>query len=252
MVPAACHVHSEWSYDAKWDLPRLAAEFERNGYRVVMMAEHDRGFTETRRLQHREACARASTETVLVVPGLEYADPDNVVHVLVWGAVPFLGEGRPTLEILRGVKDHGGVAVIAHPSRRNAWQKFDPAWYDYLLGMEIWNRKTDGWAPSAEAQRLIRGSPMMPFVSLDFHAANQMFPLSMALELDGGLDEGSVLRCLQARACLPMAFAQSVEDVVNGWHGMALGPAEKVRRASASMYRSLRKLGRARPGSPTD
>jgi hypothetical protein len=243
MVAAACHVHSEWSYDATWSLFKLASEFGRNGFRVVMLTEHDRGFCETRRLMHRDACAKASTESVLLVPGIEYSDPDNVIHILVWGPVPFLGEGRPTLEMLKAVKDHGGVAVMAHPSRRSAWQRFDPVWCNYLLGMEIWNRKTDGWAPSSDAQRLIAGTALMPFVCLDFHAQNQMFPLSMALDIGGEIDESSVLNSFRARACKPVAFSEPVYDVLNGWQGMALKPAEKLRRTSAFMYRSLRTLG---------
>jgi hypothetical protein len=27
-IAAACHIHSDWSYDGKWPLPKLAAEFQ--------------------------------------------------------------------------------------------------------------------------------------------------------------------------------------------------------------------------------
>src|SRR4051794_11919959 len=104
MVRAACHIHSEWSYDAKWPITALANEFGRRGYRVVMMTEHDRGFTEARRQEHRAACADASSEKVFVLPGIEYSDAANAVHVLVWGPVPFVGENVPTHELLKAVK----------------------------------------------------------------------------------------------------------------------------------------------------
>ena len=94
-VPAACHVHSDWSYDGKWALPALADEFARRGYRILFMTEHDRGFTEDRRREHRAACAKASSGRILVVPGIEYSDAANIVHVLVWGDVPFLGKTCP-------------------------------------------------------------------------------------------------------------------------------------------------------------
>src|SRR5258708_3566891 len=148
VIKAACHVHSDWSYDGKWTLPDLAAAFGRRGYRVVMMTEHDRGFSEARRLEHRAACAAASSDELLLLPGIEYSDATNALHVLVWGQVPFLGEEMPTAELLRRVKAAGGVAVLAHPSRRQAWKVFDSGWTDGLLGIEVWNRKTDGWAPS--------------------------------------------------------------------------------------------------------
>src|SRR5438093_284526 len=127
MVPAACHVHSNWSYDGRWTLPELAAEFGRRGFRVLMMTDHDRGFTESRRLRHRAACVQASSENILVVPGIEYSDAQNIVHILAWGPVPFLGEGLPTIEVLKAVKAAGGVAVMAHPARREAWKLFDPS-----------------------------------------------------------------------------------------------------------------------------
>src|SRR5258708_1224111 len=100
MIKAACHIHSDWSYDGKWPLAELAKEFARRGYGVLMMTEHDRGFSEKRWSEYREACAQASSTDILVVPGIEYSDGANPVHVLTWGAVPFLGENMPTGEML--------------------------------------------------------------------------------------------------------------------------------------------------------
>src|SRR5215475_1961087 len=104
-VLAVCHVHSEWSYDGSWSLQALASKFSRRGIRILMMTEHDRGFTPSRWQQYRDACASVSSDQMLVVPGIEYSDPTNRVHVLVWGQIPFLGEGRPTTQLLRTVAD---------------------------------------------------------------------------------------------------------------------------------------------------
>src|ERR1700753_43534 len=128
MIKAACHVHSNWSYDGKWAVDKLAVAMKERGYRLMLMTEHDLGFTEARRLEHREACAKASSKDFLVVPGIEYSDAKNLVHILVWGPVPFLGEGVPTGELLQKVAAANGVAVFAHPSRKNAWQTYDPSW----------------------------------------------------------------------------------------------------------------------------
>ena len=147
---AVCHVHSEWSYDGSWSLEALSAKFGRRGCRIVMMTEHDRGFTTSRLDQYRKACNQASSAEMFVLPGIEYSDATNRVHVLVWGPVPFLGEGLPTGEMLDAVHGAGGVAVLAHPSRRDAWKSFESSWADRLLGIEIWNRKYDGWAPSRQ------------------------------------------------------------------------------------------------------
>src|SRR5215831_6285061 len=199
MPVAACHIHSNWSYDGKWSLSALAAEFARRGYRILMTAEHDRGFSESRQRQHREACMEASSDRLLVLPGIEYSDAANMVHVLVWGPVPFLGERVPTLEVLKAVHKSNGVAVLAHPSRREIWRlvEGEDEWVNHFLGIEVWNRKTDGWAPSRAALRLIAGSSAVPFVSLDFHDRNQFFPLAMEIDtFPSSINEESVLASL--------------------------------------------------------
>jgi len=241
MVTAACHVHSDWSYDGKWTLSALAAEFSRRGYRVLMMTEHDRGFTEKRRQEHRAACAAASSESILVVPGIEYSDAENRVHVLVWGPVPFVGEEVPTAKMLEAVKAAGGVAVMAHPSRMKAWKAFDPAWAGDLLGMEIWNRKTDGWAPSKTAPQLLEGTNLLPFVGMDFHDRRQMFPLSMELDIPANVTEESVLECLRARRCHPMALGRPLRERMSGWSEAKLNAAERCRRVLAKAYRFLKR-----------
>src|SRR5438477_352356 len=127
-IHASCHMHSDWSYDGSWPLASLSAKFNERGCRVLMMTEHDRGFSATRFAEYRQACAQASSDKLLVVPGIEYSDAANRVHVLTWGPVPFLGEGLSTSEMLDAVHAAHGVAVLAHPSRKNAWECFAPAW----------------------------------------------------------------------------------------------------------------------------
>jgi hypothetical protein len=205
-VLAVCHVHSTWSYDGSWSLEDLSAKFSERGCRVLMMTEHDRGFSTDRLEKYRRACVQASSEKILVVPGIEYSDAANRVHVLVWGPVPFLGESLPTSEMLENVKIAKGVAVLAHPSRKNAWKCFEPHWASKLLGVEVWNRKYDGWSPSETAPALQHHADAIPFVGLDFHTQRQSFPLAMALDLESEITETTVLDCLRARRCAARAF----------------------------------------------
>ncbi len=202
---AACHLHSEWSYDGSWSLEALSEKFSRRGYRILLMTEHDRGFTARRFNEYREACSTASSSDMLVVPGIEYSDAANRVHVLVWGG-PFLGEGLSTSETLEAVRAANGVAVLAHPSRRNAWWCFEPHWAGKLLGIEVWNRKYDGWAPSKTAPALLQTGDPIPFVGMDFHTERQSFPLAMALDIHADVTEGAVLDCLRSRRCYAHAF----------------------------------------------
>ena len=150
-IRAAAHVHSDWSYDARWPLPDLARAFARRGYDVVLMAEHDRGFDAERWAAYKMTCAAGSSDRILLVPGMEYEDADNIVHVPVWGEeAPYLGHGRPTQEILEAARESDAVAVLAHPWRRDAVERFDPDWVPFLAAVEIWNRHYDGVAPNPE------------------------------------------------------------------------------------------------------
>jgi len=238
-IPAVSHVHSEWSYDGSWKLDELVREFSGRGYQVMLTTEHDRGFSESRWADYRAACREASTEKLLIVPGIEYSDPDNIIHVLTWGDVPFLGENLPTRTMLEGVRKAGGVAVMAHPSRRKAWQRFDAGWSEYLTGIEVWNRKTDGWRPSPHAPALLAASGCQPFVGVDFHDRNQLFPLTMVLDCQAPLSVGAVMECLRSRRCEPRAFDIALRPGVREAMQVSLLPFEVVRRGSRWIYRRM-------------
>jgi hypothetical protein len=201
MVRAAVHVHSEWSYDARWTLPDLRRALGRRGYGAVLMTEHDKGFSAEKWNAYKEACAAASSDGFLVVPGIEYSDSSNTVHILTWGPLPFLGENRETGDLLREVRSLGGVAVLAHPSRKNAWKSIAAEWLPLLSGIELWNRKADGWAPSADAETLLGMSRALPFVGLDFHRRRQFFPLAMRINVVGGASESSVVGAIREGRC---------------------------------------------------
>ena len=238
-VLAACHIHSNWSYDGKWTISDLAVEFSSRGYQVLMMTEHDRGFSQSRLDEYHEVCRRASSKDILVVPGIEYSDATNTVHVLTWGNIPFIGENVPTGAMLKAVKHVGGVAVLAHPSRRNAWQCFDPTWSEFLMGIEVWNRKTDGWHPSFKAPKLIESSKAVSFVGMDFHTQKQFFPLAMELEVPDSLTEEAVITSLRLRLCEARAFRLPLDHGILKSMLIALKIAESGRRPLAWMYRSL-------------
>lgn len=241
-VLAACHVHSEWSYDGSWSLRELGAMFQRRGYRILMITEHDRGFTTERLDQLRSACALASSETFLVLPGIEYSDASNRIHILVWGNIPFLGEGLPTGETLTAVVANGGVAVLAHPGRRGAWNLVEPQWADKLLGIEVWNRKYDGFAPSETAPALLQSGKTIPFVGLDFHTSRQLFPLAMVFDIDSEITEESVMQCLKLGCCHGKAFGLPLTSRVLRCSISGLRVVEKVRRRAALLYRSAKSL----------
>jgi hypothetical protein len=244
-VRAAAHVHSEWSYDATWTLPALADAFAKRRYHVVLTAEHDRGFHERRWQEYRQACAEASGDRILFVPGMEYEDPDSVVHVPVWGKeMPFLGESRPTGDVLREAREASGFAVFAHPWRRDAVSRYRGDWTPFLNAVEIWNRHYDGIAPNPGGLRFAREIGLPPVVALDFHTRRQFFPLALMLEVEEPLSAGSVVDALHAGRFRPEAAGIPAQRLAQGVPAAPLRLAEVARRRLRRPVRRLeRRLG---------
>lgn len=185
-LPVVLHCHSVWSYDGHWQLSRIARVFGRLGVRAVMMTEHDTGFAPERFAEYRAACAQASTARCTLIPGIEYSCPDNDVHILTWGLQDFLAEHRPVIDTLKDVRAAGGVAIFAHPIRREAFKLFQPDWVPYLAGIELWNRKSDGitWGP--EAWDLIQQTGLPATVGMDFHKPRHFYPLINRMPVQAG------------------------------------------------------------------
>ena len=240
---AAPHVHSAWSDDASWSLSDIADGFRRRGYRGVLLSEHSRAFVEADLGAYHAACAEASTPELLLVPGIEYNDPENLVHITVWGDVPFFGHTPQISDLLPRVSGAGGVSVLAHPWRRDAWKRFDPRWADHLTAVEVWNRKYDGLAPNRRALNLARQAGLAPFASLDFHTSRQFFPLGMELLLDDAepVNPQSIYKALRNRAFEPRAFNRPARHFAGGPGLLALEAVEHSRRLVRKPLRGLRR-----------
>jgi hypothetical protein len=237
-IRMAAHVHSSWSYDASWGLDRLAGAFARRGYRAVLMAEHSQTFSEQKWQEYQHACAETSRPGLLVVPGIEYADRDDVLHLPVWGPVPFLGKFPAPGAVAEVASQMGGVTVLAHPWRRDAWRRVDSEWLELLSGLEVWNRKYDGWAPRPAACELADTSGLQPFVTLDFHNRRQFFPMAMVTDLPSdGVTMPAIHEALQKGCCRPEVFRIPVNKFTDGPLGAVTRAAEKARKAGAGVVR---------------
>ena len=168
------HVHTSWSFDGHWSLQAVAAALRRRGYDAMLTAEHCQSLDGESWTRYRAECARLSTPGFLVLPGIEYRDADNVVHIPTWGDLPHLGDRLPIGDLVTRVSSAGGVAIMAHPGRRGAWQRFDDAWVEHLSGVEVWNRKYDGWRPGPHGVRLGLDAGLPAYASLDFHRRRQL------------------------------------------------------------------------------
>lgn len=201
-VRVACHIHSEWSFDASWSLDALASAFARRGYGALLLCEHHQSLDEERWRQFVSACSAASSDAVLLVPGIEYACSDNLVHVPTWG-VGYLGPSPSYQEVLAAAASRHGVAILAHPMRRDAYRSLGVDVVSQFTGVEGWNRKYDGWTPGRVPKEW-RNAARAWLVALDFHSRRQFFPLSLEIEHAGHsltvAETIEVLRSGQARA----------------------------------------------------
>ncbi len=233
------HAHSLWSYDGHWTLAEIAEFFGARGVDVVMMSEHDTGFEPGSFDDYRAECASASTGKCTLVPGIEYSSPDNDIHILTWGLDHFLSEHQPVLETLQKVKSAGGVAIFAHPVRRQAYLKFEEAFVPYLDGIEVWNRKSDGVAPGKEAKSLIAKSGLSATVGVDFHHIRHYWPLTHRTNVSGDDLEQELVRAIRERRLQPMLMGRSILNAQDEISTPLSEALEKLRRG----------LKRLRPGS---
>lgn len=229
-IKAAFHVHSDWSYDGRLALGEVAALFERHRYDAVFMCEHDRGFSAERLRAYAAECESNSGSGPLLVPGIEYGDEQDVVHVPVWGDVPFLGERVPTARLLREVAGHDGVAVFAHPRRREAWRTVDPDWLRLCTGIEVWTRKWDGWAPNQRACAWAAELGLVGVASLDLHSPHQTFPLAMELEIAGPLSVAACVDALRHGRCRAVVGRLPVAPLTSGRMASLPRAVETLRR----------------------
>lgn len=232
-VRVAAHIHSEWSYDASWSLARIGQAFGRLGVDVVLMSEHNQGFDAAKWADYVSACHDASTAKTLLVPGIEYADTDNAVHIPIWGELPFLGDEPDIRRMLEAAAEMSGFSVFAHPGRKDAWSRFDPQWAPLLSAVEVWNRKYDGWAPDAATATRAAALDLQPFVSLDFHTRRQFFPLALALTVVGPVNPTSVYAALNAGAFEPLLAGLPAMAFTRGMPLVGLRGLERARRGAA-------------------
>lgn len=245
-VRVALHVHSTFSYDGNRSLRWIGRAFSRAGFRVVLVAEHDRRFDEERFVALTTACHEASTDDLLLVPGIEYSDRANRVHVPVWGPRRFLGEALATSELLEHVRADGAVAMLAHPARRAAHQVLPRGWEDAVAGVEVWNRKYDGLAPSRTALAMLEERPgLRPFVGLDFHRDRQLAPLAMLCDLRGApVSEAAVLDALRSGRCRPELAGVPLDRFTTGPGRTLVEGLNTARNAAHGAVRAGRRAAR--------
>jgi hypothetical protein len=247
----ASHIHSICSDDSTWTLPRLVRILRGAGYDGALVCDHDRTMTGRSWDRLREECARLSTSTgFILVPGVEYQDEDHVVHLPVFGDVPFYGRSPRIGTLLEAAAGDGAVTVFAHPARRNARDRFDAGWSPLLTGIEVWSRKYDGLRPNGWALDAAAEHGLTGFVSLDFHGRRQLYPLAMLVDLPSGADQRDVVSAMREGRCRASALGLRPERFGSGLLGAAGSTLESTRRWAAPRLRRVEAAMRRRNDGP--
>ena len=129
------------------------------------------------------------------------------------------------------------------PSRRDAVSRFTDEWASLLTGVEVWNRKYDGWAPSRAALQIASAYPhLRTFAGNDFHTRRQFFPLKLELNVTARSAQG-VYVALATGRYRPFAFGHDLALLTKG---VALAAAEQLERARARVATPVRAVRRRR------
>ncbi|MBZ0271047.1 ATP-grasp domain-containing protein [bacterium] len=165
------HGHTNFSYDGELRPDRLALHLDRQGLRFAAISEHENSVTGESFRELQAACETISRGDFVMIPGIEFATPRRT-HILGLGVSEFFDEHDPA-RIVKGIRERGGVAVLAHPDVGEFER--DPEFLRNLDGVELWNSVHDGpFVPSyknALALREIRqvNPDVLVFGGLDFH-----------------------------------------------------------------------------------
>lgn len=185
LLKAALHVHSTYS-DGEFTLAELRDIFSSAGCTVVCVTDHAEYFDEKKLQEYIQACASHCDSKFLFIPGLEYTCRQGM-HILGYGTTALVGTRDPQ-QVIRHIKEHKGLAVIAHPADR-MFSRIE-SFQELPTGIETWNSKYDGqYAPRTSTfallQRLQNREPgILAFFGQDLHWKRQYRGLFTHVECD--------------------------------------------------------------------
>jgi predicted metal-dependent phosphoesterase TrpH len=191
IIDCLLHVHSSFSYDSRTDLGEIDAIARRHGFGAVLMSEHNNRLNDEQVAAFVRRCDELSDDRLLIVPGLELAFDANRVHLLAYGVRTYIDSTSPdrTFQgLVRATHEAGGLAVLAHPSHKEAIERLSIDDLRDLDGVEIWNVKNGNrFVPTASDVRLLQrlrsaAGGQFGYGGVDWHHVANFTPL--AVEID--------------------------------------------------------------------
>lgn len=204
-IDCLLHVHSSFSYDSKTDLADIARTARQHGISCVLMSDHNNRMDSAQVAALVERCKSLSDEKLLIIPGLELAFDSNRVHLLAYGIEQFIDSMGPSCtfrSLVDQVHAAGGLAVLAHPSHRQAADRLTDDDLHRLDGIEVWNVKNGNrYVPMVADLSLVdrvrtAGGAAFAFGGLDWHHLNTFTRFTLRVEV-AALSQHAVLDSLR-------------------------------------------------------
>lgn len=199
LTKGVLHVHSRFS-DGEEPLERVVDVFKLAGMRFAAVSDHAEVFDDRRMEQYVRACEELSSDSFLVIPGLEFALKGGTIHILGYGITRRVRFSTME-ELVDGIHAAGGIAVLAHPPVGSI--NLIGSIKTKLDGVEVWNGRYDGTiAPRADSFQLLRRIRMLnpkaaAFCGVDLHQIAQARKL-IHMEVDTDiLDRLAILNAIR-------------------------------------------------------
>src|SRR5436309_3939043 len=193
------HIHSIFS-DGEKSLDRLVESLRLAGMSFAAATDHAEVFDDRRMEEYVLLCRALSTESFVVIPGLEFALHGGDIHILGYGITRRV-RFKSAEALVDGIHEAGGIAVLAHPPFGSI--NILGSVRAKLDGIEVWNGRYDGThAPRADSFQLLRRIRSMnpkavAYCGIDLHKAAQLRkPIFIELEADR-LDRDTILGTLR-------------------------------------------------------
>ena len=197
-LKGALHIHSSISYDGIMSVEELSFFFKRKKFDFALITEHSENVSKVIMNKLIDECKKLSSSEFLIIPGLEFSCRDDL-HILGLG-VSKTSESDDPLEVTHHIHKQGGVAVLAHPTKKE--YSLDGAWIEELDGVEIWNSAYDGkFLPQAESiktfKKLAEQNPhLKPFAGMDLHREKDYYNVALRVK-ENDLNQAQILKDLK-------------------------------------------------------
>lgn len=167
------HVHTDWSHDGRDTLAGLVAACRERGIGFVGLTEHAEDLDAARWPEYVAACAAASGDGVVLIPGLEFRFAGfKGLHLLALGLRRWHEPATPEA-FAKEVAPDAAFTIVAHPVLTR--HQVPAAVLAAVDAIEVWNAAYNTrWLPDPRAVRLLhharrRRPEMVGVAGLDQH-----------------------------------------------------------------------------------